>query len=165
MDRSLAGESPVARLARGGHVLPHPPSPRGLYVPAASVPLNGSRWWVHVSGQTCRVDGVARAGICRGEADVAPAAAAAQIAMLNALAALDAAAGGLAHVVQLVRLRGFVRASEDFRQHTAVLDGASRLLAQAFPHHAAPSRTAVGVASLPDAAWVEIELEAIVTAP
>jgi len=46
---------------------------------------------------------------------VAQAAVAVEIAMLTALAALGVAAGE-ADVIQLVRLRGFVRANEDFTQ-------------------------------------------------
>lgn len=158
----MTAGSPAERLATAGHRLPAPPVPRGLYAPSCRVPLGDGRAWVHVSGQTCRIDGTAMAGQCRGDADVAPAARAAEVALLNALAALDAAAGGLAHVVQVVRLRGFVRATPDFTRHAAVLDGASRLLALAFVEPPPPARSAVGVASLPDAAWVEIELEAVV---
>lgn len=153
---------PETRLAEAGQALPPPPQPRGLYVPAAAVPVGGGQAWVHVSGQTCRIDGVAWAGVCRTAADVPAAADAAAVAMRNALAALSAAAGGLGAVCQLVRLRGFVRCSPDFMQHPAVLDGASRVLATAFAHLHAPARTAVGVCSLPDGAWVEVELDVIV---
>lgn len=153
---------PETGLATAGQPLPPPPQPRGLYAPASAVPVGGGLAWVHVSGQTCRIDGVAWAGVCRTVADVPAAADAAAVAMRNALAALSAAAGGLGAVCQLVRLRGFVRSSPDFMQHPAVLDGASRVLATAFAHLHPPARTAVGVCSLPDGAWVEVELDAIV---
>jgi enamine deaminase RidA (YjgF/YER057c/UK114 family) len=160
----VSDSDPIARLTAAGHQLPPAPEPRGLYAPTCTVLLDGQRAWVHVSGQTCRVQGVAQTGICRTEADVGEAAAAAQIAMLNALAALDVSAQGLANVLQVVRVRGFIRSSTDFGHQGPVLDGASRVLATAFPHHPPPARSAVGVADLPDHAWVEIELEAVVRA-
>jgi enamine deaminase RidA (YjgF/YER057c/UK114 family) len=110
------------------------------------------------------VQGVAQAGICRTEGDIDEAAAAAQVAMLNALAALSVAAQGLANVLQVVRVRGFIRSTPDFGRHGPVLDGASRILVTAFPDQRPPARSAVGVADLPDHAWVEIELEAVVRA-
>lgn len=158
----MSADGVLARLQAAGHPLPAPPQPRGLYAPACRMPLGAGHAWVHVAGQTCRVEGVALAGQCRGDADLAPAARAAEVAVLNALAALHAAAGGLAQVQHIVRLRGYVRAVPDFGRHAAVLDGASRVLALAFPDQPPPARTAVGVASLPDAAWIEIELEALV---
>jgi enamine deaminase RidA (YjgF/YER057c/UK114 family) len=154
----------LGRLQAAGHHLPVPPQPRGLYAPACRMPLHAGCAWIHVAGQTCRVEGVALAGLCCSDADLAPAAHAAQVAVLNALAALDAAAGGLAQVRQIVRLRGYVRAAPHFTRHAVVLDGASLVLATAFPDQQPPARTAVGVASLPDAAWIEIELEAVVAA-
>ncbi|WP_326542118.1 RidA family protein [Pseudorhodoferax sp.] len=160
----MSADAVLARLHAAGHRLPAPPLPRGLYAPSCRMPLDAGRAWVHVAGQTCRVEGVALAGLCSGEADVAPAARAAEVAVLNALAALHAGAGGLARVQQIVRLRGFVRSAPGFLRHAAVLDGASRVLAAAFPDQPPPARTAVGVASLPDAAWIEIELEAVVAA-
>jgi enamine deaminase RidA (YjgF/YER057c/UK114 family) len=158
----VSGSDPIARLAAAGHVLPPAPVPRGLYAPTCTVPLDAQRAWVHVSGQTCRVQGVAQAGICRDEADLPVAAAASEIAVLNALAALGAAAQGLQNVLQIVRVRGFIRSTPEFGRHGPVLDGASRILATAFPDHLPPARSAVGVADLPDHAWVEIELEAVV---
>lgn len=148
--------TPEWRLAAAGHALPPAPTPRGAYAPFC---VAGE--WIAVSGQTCRRDGAPIAGICRAEADVAPARQAAQVAMLNALAALKAACGGeLRDVAQVTRVRGFIRCGPEFTRHTAVLDAASELLALAFPGHALPARTAVGAASLPDRTWIEIELDA-----
>lgn len=158
----MSSGDPVALLAAAGHTLPPGPVPRGLYAPTCTVLLDAQRAWVHVSGQTCRVKGVAQTGICRTETNISEAAAAAQVAMLNALAALGASVDGLANVLQVVRVRGFIRSAPDFGRHGAVLDGASRILATAFPEHPPPARSAVGVADLPDHAWVEIELEAVV---
>jgi len=43
-----------------------------------------------------------------------------------------------------------------------VLDAASDVLSIAFPQHALPARSALGVASLPDGVWVELEIDAVV---
>ncbi|MEM5430810.1 RidA family protein [Cupriavidus oxalaticus] len=152
----MSATTPEARLAAAGLVLPNAPVPRGSYAPACLI--DGR---ISISGQTPRRDGIAMAGCCATEADIPAACLAAEVAMLNALAALRAAAGGeLAAVRQVTRLRGFVRAHGDFTRHSLVVDSASALLALAFPNQALPARTAVGVASLPDRAWIEIELEA-----
>lgn len=122
--------------------------------------------WVAVSGQTSRIAGQALAGICASDADLQPARHAATVAMLNALAALRTACGGeLARVQHVVRLRGFVRSAPDFGAHPRVLDAASDVLAIAFPHLALPARSALGVASLPDGVWVELEIDALFTPP
>lgn len=83
-------------------------------------------------------------------------------AALNLVAAIDAAVG-LDAVTALVHLRGYVRATSDFDAHPAVIDGASALLLDAFGAQCgAHARTAVGVASLPGGACVELELVATV---
>lgn len=154
--------SPEQRLAAAQFDLPVPPTPRGRYAPACAItPVNLQ--WVSVAGQVCRRDGVAMAGECRNDNDIAPAQRAAEVAMGNALAALrQACHGQLDRVVQIVRLRGYIRSAPTFMRHAAVLDAASDVLRLAFPDHALPARTAIGVSSLPDQAWIEIEIDAFV---
>ncbi|MFM9927357.1 RidA family protein [Variovorax sp. H27-G14] len=160
----MSAATPEQRLRAAGFVLPPAPTPKGNYAPACAVPLGDGRQWVHVSGQTCRIDGRALAGCCRDAHDMLAAAHAAEVAALNALSALASAAGGLSNVEQIVRVRGFVNAEAGFGRHSAVLDGASNVLGVAFDAHPPPARSAVGVSSLPDGAWVEIELEAVLRA-
>ncbi|WP_066741955.1 RidA family protein [Cupriavidus sp. D384] len=155
-------DTPEARLAAAGLALPPVSAPRGHYAPFCAVPA-GNAQWVSISGQVCRRDGVAMSGQCRTDDDLAPARQAAEVSMLNALAALRQACGGeLSRVVQVVRLRGFIRATDTFARHPAVLDAASAVLRVAFPDQPLPARSALGVSSLPDCAWTEIEVEAIV---
>lgn len=100
--------SPEARLAAAGFTVPEVSSPRGSYAPYRAVEVGPSRW-VSIAGQVCRQQGVAMAGQCQSEADVEPARRAAEVSMLNALAALRVAADGeLSRVIQIVRLRGFI---------------------------------------------------------
>lgn len=92
--------------------------------------------------------------------DVTPAQAKEQagIAALNLLGAVDAIVG-LTAVTAVLHLRGYVRAVPDFDSQPGVIDGASELLLAAFGDHiGAHARTAIGVASLPGQACVELEL-------
>lgn len=160
----MNAQSPEARLAQAGRVLPDVSKPQGHYAPSCAMPI-GALQAVSISGQVCRREGVAMAGQCRDEADLPAAREAAEISMLNALAALrQACTGDLSRVRQVVRLRGFIRAAPEFTRHAAVLDAASAVLRMAFPEQPLPARSAVGVASLPDCAWIEIEIDALVTA-
>ena len=157
--------TPEQRLAAAGLALPPAPQPRGSYAPCHVHEIAGQRW-VAVSGQTSRIDGKALSGICEADGDLEPARHAARVAMLNALAALrTACGGGLAQVQHVVRLRGFVRSGAGFGAHPRVFDAASDVLAIAFPQHALPARSALGVGSLPDGVWVELELDAVLAAP
>lgn len=154
--------TPEQRLEAAGHRLPAPPQPRGHYAPFHLRPLADGSSQLAISGQTCRIDGVAMEGSCEPGQALEPARAAAQVAMLNVLAAVAAACGGaLPSHLDVCRLRGFVRSSADFTAHSAVLDAASDVLCAAWPEAPRPARTAVGVASLPNRAFIEIELDAV----
>nr|WP_315591987.1 RidA family protein [uncultured Cupriavidus sp.] len=158
-------ETPEQRLAASQFALPDPPTPRGNYAPVCTVAVGGLQW-VSVAGQVSRQNGVAMSGQCRTDDDIEPAQRAAEVAMCNALAALRLACGGhLERVTQIVRLRGFIRAAPEFARHATVLDAASHVLHQAFPEQALPARSALGVASLPDQAWIEVEIDAFVAMP
>lgn len=160
----MTANSPEARLAAAGFTLPEAPSPRGSYAPYCAIQAGASQW-VSIAGQVCRRNGVAMAGQCQRDDDLEIPRHAAEISMLNALAALRLACGGeLSRVIQIVRLRGFIRAAPDFTRHAAVLDAASAVLRAAFPGQPLPARSALGVSSLPDCAWTEIEIDAIVMA-
>ena len=84
---------------------------------------------------------------------------AARICGLNLLAALRLALGGsLDGVEACLRLGGFVNAAPDFTRVPAVINGASDLMAEVFgPEAARHARTAVGVATLPQGAAVEVD--------
>lgn len=155
-------DAPEVRLAAAGFTLPEVSTPRGNYAPYSVVRM-GTTQWVSIAGQVCRQSGIAMSGQCRDDDDVEPACRAAEVSMLNALAALRLACDGdLSRVIQVVRLRGFIRAAPDFARHPAVLDAASAVLRAAFPDQPLPARSALGVSSLPDRAWTEIEIDALV---
>jgi enamine deaminase RidA (YjgF/YER057c/UK114 family) len=142
------------RLAELGLELPPVVPPVAAYVPAVRT---GDL--VFTSGQLPMVDGQL-AAIGKVGALVTPEQAhdLARTCALNALAAIDALVG-LDAVVQVVKLVGFVASSADFTGQPAVVNGASELLGQVFPGASGQhARSAVGVASLPLDAPVEVEL-------
>lgn len=99
-------------------------------------------------------------GVVGDDVTLEQARAQARYAALNLIAAIDAAVG-LQAVTALVHLRGYVRARPDFDAHPAVIDGASEFLIEVFGEDCgAHARTAIGVASLPGGACVELELVA-----
>jgi len=114
---------------------------------------------VTTAGMTPRVDGIlAHRGQVGTDLDVSTAAAAAVIAVDNALSAAIAALGPDRALDRALRLAVYVNAAPDFEQHTAVADGASRRLRELLGERGDAARAAVGVTSLPGGACVELEL-------
>lgn len=94
----------------------------------------------------------------RGALEAAAGRAEAEVAALKLLAVLDAAVGGdLGRVKQVLRLGVFVASGAGFTQHSTVADGASDLVVAALGERGRHARAAVGVASLPAGAAVEVE--------
>ncbi|AKS34975.1 RidA family protein [Mycolicibacterium goodii] len=150
--------TPRERLAALGIQLPAPAGPKGAYFPSR---LFGDQLWI--SGTTSRRPTEPGAfGTVGGDVTPEQAHLHAGYAALNLIAAIDAAVG-LDAVRGLVHLRGYVRATTQFDAHPAVIDGASTVLMDVFGAQCgAHARTAVGVASLPGGACVELELVASV---
>lgn len=153
---------PSARLAAAGLTLPPVPAPLAGYVPAIRV---GDM--VFTAGQLPMVDGHLVSPGAVGKppsAKVGPAegAAAARVAALNAIAAAASVAGGIDELAAVVKLTVFVNSVGEFTGHPTVADGASSLVAEVFGAAGRHARSAVGVASLPLDAPVEVELVATV---
>jgi enamine deaminase RidA (YjgF/YER057c/UK114 family) len=81
---------------------------------------------------------------------------------LNGLAAVDALVG-LDRVVKIVKVVGFVASAPGFTGQPGVINGASELLGEVFGEAGRHARSAVGVAELPLAAPVEVEMIVEVT--
>lgn len=147
---------PSERLAQLGLVLPPVPAPLAEYVPAVRT---GS--YVHTSGQLPFVDGVlSTTGVVGDQAvDVSAelAAVLARQCALNAVAAV-ASVVDLDSVVRVVKVTGFVASAPGFVGQPVVVNGASQLLGQVFGEAGRHARSAVGVASLPLGAPVEVEI-------
>lgn len=137
--------------------LPPPPRPQGHYVPTSRA---GDL--VMTAGMTPRVDGVlAITGRVGDAVDLEEARRGATIAASNALSAVVEAVGGLEHICGLARMTVYVHAASGFTQHTAVADAATDLLVLHLGEVGRCARSAVGVASLPGDAPVEVELTAV----
>ncbi len=151
--------TPEERLAELGLTLPSVAKPLASYVPAVRT---GN--YVYTSGQLPTIDGklVATGKVGTGsDANVSPddAKAAARVAALNALAAVQSVVGDLSVVVRVVKVVGFVASTPDFSGQPGVINGASELFGEVFGGEVgAHARSAVGVAVLPLDAPVEVEV-------
>lgn len=141
-------------IAQLGIELPTPSPPAGAYVPfvvagglllvAGQLPMwNGTlKYDGRVGAEITLEDGIAAARLCG----------------LNLLAQARAACDGdLDRVRRVLRLGGFVQAAPGFTDHPKVLNGASELMVEVFGQAGRHVRVAVGAASLPMAAAVEVE--------
>jgi enamine deaminase RidA (YjgF/YER057c/UK114 family) len=146
--------TPEERLAELGLEVPELVPPLAVYVPAVR-----SGNLVFTSGQVplrageLMATGVVGAGVTPEEAF-----ACAQQCALNAIAAVKAEIGDLSLVKRVVKVVGFVASTPDFTGQPGVVNGASELLGHAFGEAGVHARSAVGVASLPLGAPVEVEI-------
>ena len=150
-----AAPSPDARLVELGIELPELPHPTGNYIP-----FRRHAGVVYLAGQTCEWNGeMVYTGKVGQDIDLKTGQKAARICALNLIAALRNALGGsLASVEACLRLGGFVNASPDFADVPLVINGASDLMADVFGREVAQhARTAIGVATLPQRAAVEVD--------
>lgn len=142
------------RLKNLGLVLPEVSAPLAAYIPAKK-----TGHVIFTAGQLPLLKGEL---ICKGllgqDVDVEQAYQAARICTLNALAAIKGVIEDLDQIVQVVRVVGYVASTSTFTQQPAIVNGASELLLEIFGEVGKHARSAVGVASLPINASVEIEL-------
>ncbi len=151
--------SVARRLEELGIVLPPPPAPRGTY---AAVVRDGGQAWV--AGQIALEEGsVVRPGLVDRDVPVAEAQIVARRATLQALSALRAALGSLDTIRQIVRVVVYVQAAPGFTRPHEVANGATDLLVEIFGAAGRPARSAIGVATLPLNAPVEVEVQVALT--
>lgn len=142
------------RLRELGLRLPEVAKPLAAYVPATRV---GNQIWT--SGQLPLVDGTIRvAGKLGAGVTLAQGAEAARICLLNALAAVAQAAGGVDRITRIVKLIVYVASDPGFTDQPKVGNGASELVGEIFGGAGAHIRSAIGVAALPLDSAVELEL-------
>lgn len=141
------------KLTDLGIALPTPKPPIANYVP---VVRTGNL--LFVSGQVS-VDsaGTVTSGKLGAGMSIEDGRAAARLCAINVIAQLKAATGDLEKVVRVVKVVGFVNSSLDFTDQPAVINGCSDLLVEVFGDKGRHARSAVGVASLPFNAAVEVE--------
>ncbi|MEZ5900472.1 MAG: RidA family protein [Hyphomicrobiaceae bacterium] len=141
------------RLRALGLELPSAPTPLANYVPAL---LSGDL--LFVSGQISRkTDGTLIAGTLGADLTTSEGQSAARECALAILAQAKTALGSLEKIERVVKLTGFVASTPDFREQPQVINGASDLFVAVLGDNGRHTRAAVGAASLPAGAAVEIE--------
>lgn len=140
------------KVSEMGLVIPPPAKPAGIYQPVVCA---GNL--AFLSGQLGRVDGVLITGKVGKDLDLCRAQSAAKGAGLHVLALIQHQIG-LKRFKRIVKLSGFVQVDPSFTDISAVINGASEVLAQVLGESGAHARTAVGVASLPQNAAVELDV-------
>jgi len=135
-------------------MLPPPPKPAANYVP-----VREAAGMLHVAGQTPHVAGeIALRGVVGDSVSAEEARELARTAALNAVAALQQHLGNLSRLSHFVSMTVFIAAVPPFTRHPWVADGASSVLVELFGDAGRHARAAVGVASLPDGAPVEVSV-------
>ena len=133
----------------------------GLAMPAAGSPPPGRAGAVRV-GDVLFVGGHTAGPEHKGKlgADITVELAyeAAKQACLACLADVKAAIGNLDKVKRVAKLLCMVNCTPDFGQQPLVANGATDLLSQLYGDAGAHARSAVGMASLPNGACIEIEM-------
>lgn len=125
--------------------------PLGTYVP-----LKRHDKLLLTSGLLPLADGELLATGAVTDATVDAAYPAAQQCAKNALALIEKELGSLDAIKQVVSVTGYVQAASSFAKHPQVINGASDYLVEILGERGQHVRTAVGVASLPLNASVEI---------
>lgn len=141
------------KLQSLGLSLPEAPAAKGNYLP-----FRQSGDLLFLAGALPIENGEIRTGKVRDAATQQEGYEAARLCALNQLAVIKAALGSLDRVKQVVALTGFVNAEPDFTAIPEVINGASDFLVAVFGDAGRHARAAVGVASLPKGAIVEVQM-------
>ncbi len=144
----------ASRLSNLGITLPEAAAPAANYVPykiAGGV--------LYISGQLPTENGaLAATGLVGGDVDIDLAKRAAELCAINLLAQASAALDGdLSRIKQVIKITGFVASAPGFTNQHLVINGASDLFVSVLGEAGKHARAAVGMASLPMNAAVEID--------
>ncbi len=142
------------RLKELNIILENPSSPAANYIPYSMV---GNL--VFISGQLPFKKGsIPITGIVGENVSIDNAIEMAELCALALISQLkEACNGNLDNVKKVVKLGGFVASSKDFGDQPKVINGASDMMVKIFGDQGKHSRFAIGVASLPRNAPVEVE--------
>lgn len=145
----------AGRLAELGIVLPTPQAPKVAKI--LNYKFAGDL--LFVSGQVPRVDGeIGYIGKVGREYSLEQGQEAARVSALCVLGCANEALGGdLDRVKEVTRVKGYINVDPDFKDVSAVLNGASELFIDLFGDPGQHSRTAIGVASMPFGVAIEVE--------
>jgi enamine deaminase RidA (YjgF/YER057c/UK114 family) len=147
------------RIVELGLELPPPPTPVASYIP---VRVSGKL--AFVAGQVAMIDGVVlhpgRLGDPADHVTADQGAEAARQAALQSLSALRHALGSFGPLAGIAQVTVYVASAPGFVDHPAVANGASDLLVDVLGEAGRHARAAVGMASLPLGAPVEVAVTA-----
>jgi enamine deaminase RidA (YjgF/YER057c/UK114 family) len=147
------GDTIEKRLSDLGVTLPAAAAPAANYVPFVR-----SGNLLFTAGQLPLKDGKLQAsGLLGRDLNTAAGAEAAKLCAINVLAQAKAALGDLETIARVVKITAFVASAPDFTEQHLVANGASDFLAAALGERGKHARSAVGTASLPLNAAVEVE--------
>ena len=134
--------------------LPPAPKPQGVYKPAV---IDGKHLYVSGHGPLMSA-GSLIVGRVGDQLSADEGKAAARQVGLAILATLKAQLGDLNKIKRVVKVFGMVNSAPDFGQHPYVINGCSELDAEVFgDDNGVGTRSAVGMAALPNGIPVEIE--------
>lgn len=132
------------RLEELGLVLPKASDPQGSY---CNCVRTGNLLYVSGKGPVAGLSQIPKGKIGR-EYSTAEGYEFAKVTGLDILAAVELELGTLDKVSRVVKLQGFVNATEEFEQHPKVLDGCSDLMANVFGEKGIHARSVFGAASV-----------------
>lgn len=141
------------KLATMGIAIPAASPPAASYV---SVVRTGNL--LFTAGQLPQAGGkLVATGLVGRDVDVATGKEAAKHCAINVLSQIKAAVGDLEKIGRLVKLTVFVASAPGFTEQHLVANGASDFMVEALGERGRHARSAVGMASLPLNAPVEVE--------
>lgn len=150
----MAAQTPEERLAAAGLVLPPPLKTTNLFRPTAR---DGNL--LYVAGHVAK-DGESFVHLGRVGDDISldQAKRVVEQVVLSCLSSIKNNIRELSRVRRILKMVGFFAAVDGFNQHSALLNIGSQVLITAFGEIGQHARSAVGVASLPHGASVEVEM-------
>lgn len=152
--QEASAPTPEQVLADLGIALPTPGAPVANYVRAVRT---GNL--VFLAGHIPRSgDGEVVRGKLGADFTVEQGYDAAKLCAIGLLASLKAEIGELERVQRIVKVTGFVNSAPDFVDQSRVVNGTSDFLVEVFGERAKHARAALGMASLPLGAAVEVEM-------
>lgn len=145
--------TPLDKLREYGYELPPARPPAASYVP---VTRSGNI--VYISGQISSNEGGVVQGRLGENMNVVQGGNAAELAAVNFLSQIVSSAGiPLEEVKKVLKLTVFVASTPDFFEQHLVANGASNLIIGVLGDKGRHARSAIGMASLPLGAAVEVE--------
>jgi enamine deaminase RidA (YjgF/YER057c/UK114 family) len=149
-----AGYNPEGKLKELNITLPSPPQPVANYV-------NGVRTGnlIFLAGKgPKRTDGTELTGKLGADVTIKEGYEGARLAAINQLAVLKSMLGNLNKVKRIVSVLALVNSDPSFIDQSEVINGFSDLIGQVFGDKGKHARASIGVASLPRAQALEVQV-------